>query len=181
LLSRGAQAAFDERRHEAATVGGVGVQIARRVDLFRGRRRRLPDQAIVDGVAVQQRLHPCQPMRARGGADHSDMRVARRPLPIFVIKQEDAGEGEITLTPGIFSEGPAPAARPWQMQLGDDLVRPAQRRQGPVKKSPARIGRDPAGPTRVISPSQVTATPGNSAAGSAWARLPPTVPRLRIW
>jgi hypothetical protein len=32
-----------------------------------------------------------------------------------------------------------------------------------------------------ISPSQVTATRGNSAAGSAWARLPPTVPRLRIW
>ena len=172
MLSRGAQAAFDERRQEAATVGDVAVQIVRRVDLFRGRRRRLPDQTIVDGVAVQQRLHPCQPMRARGGADHSDMRVARRPLPIFVIKQEDAGEGEITLTPGIFSEGPAPAARPFrQMQLGDDLVRPAQRRQG----------RDPAGPTRVISPSQVTATPGNSAAGSAWARLPPTVPRLRIW
>ena len=44
-----------------------------------------------------------------------------------------------------------------------------------------RTVRDPAGPQRVISPSQVTATPGNSAAGSAWARLPPTVPRLRIW
>src|SRR5467141_2552406 len=44
---------------------------------------------------------------------------------------------------------------------------------GPVKKSPARTVRDPTGPKRVISPSQVTATPGNSAAGSAWARLPP--------
>jgi len=26
LLSRGPQAALDERRHEAATIGGVGVQ-----------------------------------------------------------------------------------------------------------------------------------------------------------
>jgi hypothetical protein len=102
-------------------------------------------------------------------------------MPVLVIKQEDAGEGEIALTPGIFSQGPAPAARPFrQVQLGDDLVRRRSVDSGPVKKSRARTVRDPAGPRRVISPSQVTAMPGNSAAGSAWARLPPTVPRLRI-
>ena len=43
---------------------------------------------------------------------------------------------------------------------------------GMIGPSPARTVRDPAVPKRVISPSQVTATPGNSAAGSAWARLP---------
>ena len=134
-MSRGPQAALDERRHEAATVGGIGVQIVRRVDLFCGRGRRLPDQTIVDGVAVQQRLHPGQPFRARAGADHSDTRIARRPLPVLVVKQEDAGEGEIALTPAIFSEGPAPAAWPFrQVQLGDDLVRLAERRQRPGKK-----------------------------------------------
>jgi len=122
-----------------------------------------------------------QSMRARAGADHSEMRIAQRSLPVLVIKQEDAGEGEIALTPGIFSQGPAPAARPFrQVQLGDDLVRRRSVDSGPVKKSRARTVRDPAGPRRVISPSQVTAMPGNSAAGSAWARLPPTVPRLRI-
>jgi hypothetical protein len=63
--------------------------------------------AFVDDVAVQQRLHPGQPMRARAGADHSDMRIAQRPLPVLVIEQEDAGEGEIAFTPGIFPEGPA--------------------------------------------------------------------------
>jgi len=97
-------------------------------------------------------------------------------MPVLVIKQEDAGEGEIALTPGIFSQGPAPAARPFrQVQLGDDLVRRRSVDSGPVKKSRARTVRDPAGPRRVV-----TAMPGNSAAGSAWARLPPTVPRLRI-
>jgi hypothetical protein len=110
------------------------------------------------------------------------MRVAQRPLPVLVIKQEDAGEGEITFTPGVFLEGPAPPACPFrQLLLGDDLVRLTKRRQRPGENSPARTRRDPAGPKRVISLSQVTVTPGNSAAGSAWARLPPTVTRLRIW
>ena len=55
-------------------------------------------------------------------------------MPVLVIKQEDAGEGEIALTPGIFSQGPAPAARPFrQVQLGDDLVRRRSVDSGPVK------------------------------------------------
>jgi hypothetical protein len=58
-------------------------------------------------VAVQHRLHPGQPMRARAGADYSDMGIAQRALPVLVIKQEDAGEGEVAVTPGIFSERPA--------------------------------------------------------------------------
>ena len=100
------------------------MQIVRRVDLFCGRRRSVPDQTIIDSVAVQQRFHPGQPIRARAGADHSDMGIAQRPLPILVIKQEDAGEGEIAVTSGIFSERPAPAAWPFrQVQLSDD--RPA--------------------------------------------------------
>jgi hypothetical protein len=51
---------------------------------------------------------------------------------------------------------------------------------GPLKKSAAAIARVPALPVTAISASQVTAMPGSSAAGSACARLPPTVPRLRI-
>ena len=50
----------------------------------------------------------------------------------------------------------------------------------PRKKSVALITRAPDVPRTEISVSQVTAMPGISAAGSAWARLPPTVPRLRI-
>src|SRR5436190_22393511 len=74
-------------------------------------------------------------MRARAGADYSDMGIAQRALPVLVIKQEDAGEGEIAVTPGIFSERPAPAARPFrQTQLGDDLVRLAECRQRPGEK-----------------------------------------------
>src|SRR4029077_9822987 len=74
-------------------------------------------------------------MRARAGADYSDMGIAQRALPVLVTKQEDAGEGEIAVTSGIFSERPAPAARPFrQTQLGDDLVRLAERRQRPSEK-----------------------------------------------
>jgi hypothetical protein len=50
-----------------------------------------------------------------------------------------------------------------------------------MKKSSAAITRTPAVPAATISASQATAIPGISAAGSAWATLPPTVPRLRIW
>jgi FAD binding domain in molybdopterin dehydrogenase len=82
---------------------------------------------------------PGQSMRARAGADHSEMCIAQRSLPVLVIKQGDAGEGEIALTPGIFSQGPAPAARPFrQVQLGDDLVQRRSVDSGPVKKSRAR-------------------------------------------
>ena len=49
------------------------------------------------------------------------------------------------------------------------------------KKSLAAIVRAPALPVTAISASQATTMPGISAAGSACAMLPPTVPRLRIW
>src|SRR5262249_14608010 len=82
---------------------------------------------------------------------------AQRPLPVLVVEQEHAGEGEITLTPGIFSEGPAPAARPFrQVQFGDDLVRPAERRQRPGEKLAgtycARAGRAEEGGLALTSP-----------------------------
>src|SRR5215471_6737076 len=122
-MSRGPRGAPDERRHEAATVGGVTVEIVRRIDFLCSSHPRLADQTVIDGSAVQQRLRPGQPMRARAGADHADMRIAQRPLPALVIKQENAGESEIALAPGIFSEGPAPPAWPFrQVQFGDDLV-----------------------------------------------------------
>ena len=50
----------------------------------------------------------------------------------------------------------------------------------PWKKSAAWMTRAPDLPKTEISASQVEAMPGISAAGSACARLPPTVPRLRI-
>ncbi len=51
---------------------------------------------------------------------------------------------------------------------------------GPWKKFAASMTRAPALPTTAIFASQVTTMPGISAAGSACAMLPPTVPRLRI-
>src|SRR2546429_447491 len=74
-------------------------------------------------------------VEARAAPNSSDWAMAQRALPVLVIKQEDAGEGEIAVTPGIFSERPAPAARPFrQTQLGDNLVRPAERRERPGEK-----------------------------------------------
>ena len=55
-----------------------------------------------------------------------------RPPPILVIKQGDAGEREIALPLGEFLKGPAPIPGPErQVQLGNDLVRLAHRRQWP--------------------------------------------------
>ena len=75
-LGRGAQAALDESGDETAAIGGVGMQIVRRIDCLRRRRRRLADQSVVDSVAVQQRLHLGQPLRPMARADNADMGVA---------------------------------------------------------------------------------------------------------
>jgi len=48
----------------------------------------------------------------------------------------------------------------------------------PTKKSSAGIARRPRGPTTLSTASRQTATAGSSAAGSACARLPPSVPRI---
>ena len=50
---------------------------------------------------------------------------------------------------------------------------------GPVKKSRALTVRRPEGPAMSRVAFRQAATAGSSAAGSAWARLPHTVPRLR--
>src|SRR4029077_17399674 len=121
-------------------------------------------------------------MRARAGADYSDMGIAQRALPVLVIKQEDAGESEIAVTPGIFSERPAPAARPFrQTQLGDSLVRPAERRERPGEKIArayrARSGRAAEGDFALASHRDAGQLGGRVGMGKAT----PTVPRLRIW
>jgi len=155
------------------------MQIIGRIDCSRRRLRRPADQTIVDDLTIQHALRRKNPMRSIAGADHPDMGIANDAPPVLVIEQENPGDREIAFATGEFAKGPAPVRGPMrQIEFGDDFVRPAQR--GPVKKSSARTTRDPAGPTSVICASQVTATPGSSAAGSAWARLPPTVPRLRI-
>src|SRR6201997_3803199 len=50
----------------------------------------------------------------------------------------------------------------------------------PSKKAPAATVCCPAGPCTIISAPTARATAGSSAEGSAWAKLPHTVPRLRI-
>ena len=50
---------------------------------------------------------------------------------------------------------------------------------GPWKNPAAGMVRVPPGPAATSSASSARATAGSSAAGSAWARLPPTVPLFR--
>jgi hypothetical protein len=50
----------------------------------------------------------------------------------------------------------------------------------PVKNSSAAICRSPSGPAIVMRAPSARQQAGSSEAGSAWARLPPSVPRLRI-
>jgi len=51
----------------------------------------------------------------------------------------------------------------------------------PANRSWAAIVRVPCGPHAVTDPSSASSAAGSSAAGSAWAIDPPTVPRERIW
>ena len=51
---------------------------------------------------------------------------------------------------------------------------------GPRMKEGSGSARAPAGPSIQTSAPSAASTTGQSAAGSAWARLPPMVPRLRI-
>ncbi len=51
--------------------------------------------------------------------------------------------------------------------------------KGPVKNEPMGILRSPAVPTATTSAPKASIVAGWSLAGSPWARLPPTVARLR--
>ena len=51
---------------------------------------------------------------------------------------------------------------------------------GPCRNSAAGMRRVPPGPVATSSAPSASATAGSSAAGSAWARLPPIVPLLRM-
>ena len=64
-------------------------------------------------------------------ADDTDMGIAHPALLILVIKEGDTGKREIALPLREFPEGPAAVPGPErQVQLRDDFIRSAQRRQG---------------------------------------------------
>jgi len=158
------------------------MKILRWVDRLRRGGGRLADQVFVDGAAVQQYLHFSQPLRPIACSDQTDMRIVHPAVPILVIKKGDAGDREITLPLGEFLKGPAPMLRPErQVQFGNNLVRLAHCRQWPREEFAGTYGPSSCSTDEGdLGIAQVTAIPGSSAAGSAWARLPPTVPRLRI-
>ncbi len=52
--------------------------------------------------------------------------------------------------------------------------------RAPTNSPSASTRRVPPGPATCTAPAHARSTAGSSAAGSAWARLPPRVPRLRI-
>jgi len=87
------------------------MQIVRRIDSLRRSCRRLTDQFVIDGVAVQQCLHLGQPLRPMAGTDDTDMGVVNPAAVILVIKEGYAGERKIALPLSEFPEGPAPLPR----------------------------------------------------------------------
>src|ERR1700676_3467720 len=90
-------------------------------------------------MAVQQCLYLRQTVRPIACADDADMCIAYSSMLILIIKESDTGKREIALPLSEFPEGAAPILGPErQVQLRDDLVRLAQRRQ--------RAGEEFAGP-----------------------------------
>ena len=106
------------------------MNVLRRVDRSRRGSRRLTDQIVVDKLTVQNGFRLAQALRPIAGADDANMRVAHPSAIILVVKERDRGECEIALALREFLEGPTPIYGPeGQVQLCDDLVRLAHRRQ----------------------------------------------------
>ena len=110
------------------------------------------------------------------------------PISVFVarpkvevIESRNSSKSEVTATASKFLKAPPPRLRPgWKVDLRDQFVRRQHGGEWAEEQYAAGTNRLPDGPTSISSPSQATAMPGISAASSACARLPPTVPRLRI-
>ena len=159
------------------------MDVVGRLDALRRRLLGARDRRLVDHVAVEHGLDS----GSRSGRSATPItptwalrRLAGR---IGVVEHRGAGQGEIAAPPREFLKAEAPPLGPRrQAHLDDDLVRLERRRQRAEEEiggADRRAFRPE--PATEISASQVTAMPGISAAGSACARLPPTVPRLRIW
>ena len=88
-------------------------------------------------------------------------------------------DGEVGVDPGVLDER-VPAAPHRQPDLRQDLVGLQRGAERPLQEFRNGNGAGSSGPTATSSASSASAAAGSSAAGSAWARLPPIVPRLRI-
>jgi len=161
LSGRALERAFDQRSDERATIGGAGMNIVLRIDGGGGGSLGLGDDRRVNGSSVEDAFHRGEAQRPVGDADDADMGVAGLAVLFLVVENRGpAGQGGRRISTMISSGVSAVVSAPW-------------------KKSAAWITCAPNVPTTAISASQVSAIPGISAAGSACARLPPTVPRLR--
>src|SRR5262249_43253089 len=188
LSGRALERAFDQRSDEGATVGGAGMDIVLRVDGGGGGSLDFGDGRRVDGSSVEDVFHGGQTQRPVRHADDADMGVARLAALVLVVEKRPRRHCAIAAAAGGIPKSPTPAPPPGRpagqagrristmISSGVSAVVSA-----PWKKSAAWITRAPDFPTTAISASQVNAIPGISAAGSACARLPPTVPRLRTW
>ena len=127
----------------------------------------------------------CSTSRARTGRSATPIRQTRAspiaPPPLSGDHGGHADQGEVAVAAGHLLERPACARRTGRDPDLDDALVVVERR-GEVRHEEV-VGRDHA-LARVlrttISASVIAATAGSSADASAWAMLPPIVPRLRI-
>ena len=119
-----------------------------------------------------------------GGAEAEEPDPAAGDVPVVVElhRHGGAGDGEVAVASGQLLDRAADAPLPDREPDADEhLVVGQLVVQVPVKNSDGGMVRRPVGDRTSSSASRASATAGYSAAGSAWAIEPPTVPRLRIW
>ncbi len=172
-------------RADARAVRGRAVQVGghrrrgrpSRGDRPRRARRRRSDAPASSASAASARIG-CRPE-----ADEAD---GAAPDPVVVVELDadgGAGDREVAVAAGELLDGEAaPPAPDRERHADEELVGSDGRCSTGRRRS--RAPRSCGGPRREatsMSASSASATAGYSAAGSAWAIDPPSVPRLRIW
>src|SRR5262249_12765367 len=172
------------------------MNIVLRIDSGGGGSLGLGHDCRINGSSIEDAFHPREAQRPVGNADDADMGVADLAGLVLVVENRRRPPGEVAPAPRPILQAPAAARAPRRRANSSKPQRRPAGQAGrristmissgvsavvsaPWKKSAAWITCAPDFPTTAISASQVSAIPGISAAGSAWARLPPTVPRLR--
>lgn len=179
--SSGGERAPGQHDRDFPPVAGRSVHIRWRIDLFRGELGG-GGEGFGGGLLADQRGLGARragwPVAATGVGKAGGRDRAVGPQGQH---RGDANDREIAVPARqLFEAAAGSLGQARNAHAGEDLVGLERCGEDGLKKSPAEIARSPAGLVATIVASSATATQGSSETGSPWARLPPTVPRLRI-
>ena len=168
------------RARRARPAGGPGSR-ASRGSRRRCRRSRRPGRRSPDAGRPRSGRPRAASVTSRTTGRSETPNAASVAPPPRAHVHGHPGQREVAVASRDLGEAePVPGRRRREAHLGD-AARPGRPSVviAPTTSSRAGTSRVPRGPRSTTVASRQAATAGSSAAGSAWARLPQTVPRLR--